>query len=108
MHHKGRNRHHFEYWTDYNPEDKRVVPVKMPAVFVAEMFCDRMAASKTYMKENYTDAAPLNYFLKSKARRIINQETSELLEGWLTTLAERGEKEAFAEIRRYLKKHKQK
>lgn len=106
MHHKGRNRHHFEYWIDYNPVTKRQEPVKMPAVFVAEMFCDRMAASKTYMKENYTDSAPLNYFLNAKARRIINPETSELLEGWLNMLAERGEKETFAEIRRYLKKNK--
>ena len=22
LHHKGRNRHHFEYWTDYNPKTK--------------------------------------------------------------------------------------
>lgn len=103
MHHKGRNRHHFEYWIDYNPVTKRQEPVKMPDVFVAEMFCDRVAASKIYMKENYTDEAPLNYFLNAKARRIIHPETSELLEGWLTMLSERGEKATFAEIRRYLK-----
>ena len=48
MHHKGRNRHHFEYWTDYNPKTKQIEPVKMPTVFVIEMFCDRVAASKTY------------------------------------------------------------
>ncbi|MGN0474209.1 MAG: DUF5662 family protein [Acutalibacteraceae bacterium] len=104
LHHKGRNRHHFEYWTDYNPITKRQEPVKMPDVFVAEMFCDRVAASKIYMKENYNDAAPLGYFLNAKARRIIHPETSELLESWLTMLAERGEKETFAEIRRYLRR----
>lgn len=103
MHHKGRNRHHFEYWIDYNPVSKRQEPVRMPDVFVAEMFCDRVAASKIYMKEKYTDAAPLGYFLNAKVRRIIHPETSELLEGWLTMLAERGEKETFAEIRRYLR-----
>ncbi len=37
MHHKGRNRHHFEYWTDYNPEIKMISPVKMPVKFVKEM-----------------------------------------------------------------------
>lgn len=104
LHHKGRNRHHFEYWIDYNPVTKRQEPVKMPDVFVAEMFCDRVAASKIYMKENYTDSAPLGYFLNAKARRVIHPETSELIEGWLTMLAERGEKETFAEIRRYLKR----
>ena len=79
-------------------------PVKMPVVFVAEMFCDRMAASKTYMKKNYTDSSPLQYFLKGKKRRIIHPETSDLLEGWLTLLAEQGEKAAFAEIRKTVRK----
>ena len=30
MHHKGRNRHHFEYWTDVNPATKKYEPVEMP------------------------------------------------------------------------------
>ena len=79
-------------------------PVKMPVVFVAEMFCDRMAASKTYLKNNYTDSSPLQYFLKGKKRRIIHPETSDLLESWLTILAEQGEKAAFSEIRKAVKK----
>ena len=72
----------------------------MPVRYVAEMFCDRMAASKTYMKKNYTDASPLQYFLKGKQRRIIHPETSDLLESWLTMLSEKGEDATFAEIRR--------
>ena len=99
LHHKGRNRHHFEFWTDYDPVTKVCQPVKMPVVFVAEMFCDRMAASKTYLKNNYTDSSPLQYFLKGKKRRIIHPETSDLLESWLTILAEQGENAAFSEIR---------
>ena len=30
MHHKGRNKHHFEYWTDYNTKTRTIEPVKMP------------------------------------------------------------------------------
>ena len=30
MHHKGRNRHHFEYWTDLNMKTGRYEPVPMP------------------------------------------------------------------------------
>ena len=37
LHHKGRNKHHFEYWTDYNPIERKVMPVKMPRKYVAEM-----------------------------------------------------------------------
>lgn len=108
MHHKGRNRHHFEYWTDYDTVTKLQVPIEMPAVFVAEMFCDRVAASKTYLKEKYTNSQPLQYFLNGKNRRIIHPNTSDLLENWLTILFEQGEDAAFAEIRRYLKEDKKK
>ncbi len=101
IHHKGRNRHHFEYWTDYNPETKVVGPVKMPLRFTKEMFCDRVAASKIYQGKNYNEKQPLEYFLRGKARRSIHPETSELLEEWLTILAEKGEKEAFRHIRAY-------
>ena len=51
VHHKGRNRHHFEYWTDYVPHTKKLMPIKMPKKFVIEMFCDRVAASKIYQGE---------------------------------------------------------
>lgn len=106
LHHKGRNRHHFEYWTDYNPNTKVVEPVKMPIVFVIEMFCDRVAASKIYQGKNYTDSHPLEYFLRGKARRKINAETSELLEKLLTMLSSEGEKKTFAYIKRDLSKRK--
>ena len=104
LHHKGRNRHHFEYWTDYNPQTKTVEPVKMPLKYVAEMFCDRVAASKIYQGDNYTSRHPLDYFLRGKPRRRIHPETSDLLEGWLTILANEGEDAAFAAIRAAVKR----
>lgn len=99
MHHKGRNKHHFEYWVDVDPLSKVQRPVKMPLRYVAEMFCDRVAASKIYKGGSYTNAAPLEYFLLGKGRRFIHAETSDMLEEWLTVLAERGEAEAFGRIR---------
>ncbi|MBE6738110.1 MAG: catalase [Ruminococcaceae bacterium] len=106
MHHKGRNRHHFEYWTDYNPQTKIVEPVKMPLNYVVEMFCDRVAASKIYNGKNYKNTDPLNYFLKAKARRVINKETSDTLESLLEMLAEKGEAETFAYIKEMVKEYK--
>lgn len=100
LHHKGRNRHHFEYWTDYNPVSKTVEPVDMPDIFIIEMFCDRVAASKIYGGENYTDEYPLNYFLKSKVTRIITKTTSDKIEFLLRYLNEHGEKETFKYIRK--------
>ncbi len=106
LHHKGRNHHHFEYWTDYNPAVKKVMPVKMPAKYVAEMFCDRVAASKIYAGDKYNDRYPLEYFLKGKQRRAIHPETSDFIEKLLTMLAEKGEEETFAYIRQFIKSGK--
>ena len=53
MHHKGRNKHHYEYWNDYNPKTKRLEGVKMPDKYFVEMICDRIAASKIYYGDNY-------------------------------------------------------
>lgn len=100
MHHKGRNKHHFEYWTDYDPKTKLMSPVKMPTKYVIEMFCDRVAASKIYLKDKYHDGAPLEYFENAKKRRLIHEETSKLLEELLVMLKEKGEKETFAYIRK--------
>ncbi|MCR5730160.1 MAG: DUF5662 family protein [Ruminococcus sp.] len=100
MHHKGRNRHHFEYWTDYNMETKSLEPVKMPDVFIFEMFCDRVAASKIYNGNKYTDDMPLKYYKRVKHKRLIEKETAAKLEFLLVLLAQRGENAAFRYIRR--------
>ena len=101
MHHKGRNKHHFEYWTDYSTVTKRLEPVPMPDEFIFEMFCDRVAASKIYNKEKYNNSMPLEYFLKAKKNRIIEKKTAEKLEFLLRLLAEKGEEETFRFIRRH-------
>ncbi len=102
MHHKGRNRHHFEYWTDYNPQTHLMSPVPMPHKYLIEMFCDRIAASKIYQGKNYKPEHPLEYFLRAKKRRVIHPETSLKLEYLLTMLKEKGEKETF----KFIKQHK--
>lgn len=99
LHHKGRNRHHFEYWNDVNIETKRYEPVEMPMRYLKEMFCDRVAASKTYQGENYTDEHPINYFLRGNAKLSMHKNTAEILESWLLMLKVRGEEETFRHIR---------
>lgn len=99
MHHKGRNKHHFEYWTDLNPSSKQYEPVKMPMRYVKEMFCDRVAASKIYQGKNYTDEHPLQYFLRGNARQRMHAATADLLESWLTMLAEHGETVTFSAVK---------
>lgn len=101
LHHKGRNKHHFEYWIDYglHPEDG-MIGMKMPVCYVVEMFMDRIAASKTYMKEKYHDGSALEYYYKGCHKYIIHPETQALLEDLLKRLAKQGEAETFAYIRK--------
>ena len=106
MHHKGRNKHHFEYWNDYNIEANKALPVKMPLKYVIEMFCDRVAASKVYLKDKYTCKSPYEYFDQGRSRRTIHQETSDFLEKLLKMLAEKGESYTFMYIKWYKKHHK--
>lgn len=77
----------------------------MPLRYVAEMFCDRVAASKVYLGDAYTDAAPLEYYQRGKQRRVIHPRTADVLEHLLTMLAEQGEEKTFAHLRRALRRH---
>ena len=61
MHHKGRNRHHFEYWTDYGVSGEGIIGVEMPKKYVAEMFCDRLAASKVYRGQDSQPGDPYQF-----------------------------------------------
>lgn len=100
LHHKGRNRHHYEYWMDYSTKTKRLEPIEMPTKYFKEMFCDRVAASKIYQGKNYTEAHPLEYFSSAKTRIIMHPKTAQKLEELLVMLKEKGEKETFAYIRK--------
>ena len=101
LHHKGRNRHHFEYWIDFtlNP-DEGLQGMPMPTRYVLEMFCDRIAASKNYNRKNYDDSFPLAYYEKNKSHYILHKDTKELLERLLHMLADEGEDKTFAYIRK--------
>lgn len=108
LHHKGRNKHHFEYWRDIDPKTKKYSPVAMPLNRVAEMFCDRMAASKIYLGKSYTDASPYEYYIKGGARYMMHPETVEILERWLNELKEKGETATFKTIKSELKEWRKK
>ena len=106
LRHKGRNKHHFEYWTDYDVKTHMSTPVKMPLKYVIEMFCDRVAASKIYKGKAYTDRSAYEYFASAKNTRSIHPQTSAFLEMLLIMLCEEGEDRTFSYIRNYLKTHR--
>ena len=93
LHHKGRNKHHFEYWVDYVPGDEHIINgVPMPRKYVAEMVMDRISASRNYLGDKYDHTQPLSYFLKSKERLwFIHPDTKRDLEALLRILNDHGE-----------------
>lgn len=100
LHHKGRNRHHYEYWTDVTKDRSLgIVGIKMPVRYVAEMFADRVAACKTYEKDRYTTMSPWRYYKKTKDYITIHPETRRLLARLLKMLAVRGEDEVYRYLR---------
>lgn len=102
LHHKGRNKHHLEYWIDYSLDaNGKMAGMKMPTRYVIEMFCDRIAACKVYNGDKYTDADPYNYYMKSKDHYMIHPESDELLHRLLVMLKKLGEEKTF----RYIKEH---
>jgi hypothetical protein len=101
LHHKGRNRHHFEYWTDYSLKGEGIAGVEMPKRYVAEMFCDRLAASRVYRGKDFDPGDPYKFFQRSMQKRIlIAPETAALLETMLVKLRDEGEDAAFDYIRK--------
>lgn len=102
LHHKGRNKHHMEYWIDYDLENGGMMGMKMPVKYVVEMFCDRVAASKNYNRDTYEDSMPLEYFYKGCSKYLIHPETAKLLEELLVMLKEQGEEAVYEYIRQNL------
>ena len=99
MHHKGRNRHHYEYWTDMSPVTKRYESVPIPRKYLVEMVMDRRAACMVYEGEKYTPGSALAYFERSRERLYMHEKTRQELGFILTMLRDEGENATF----KYLK-----
>ena len=99
MHHKGRNKHHYEYWTDKSKQTRNYESVEMPRKYLVEMVMDRRAACMTYQGKAYTDGSALKYFMGSRERELMHPNTRMQLEYILTMLRDKGEKETFRWLR---------
>ena len=99
MHHKGRNKHHYEYWSDMNLKTGRYEHFPMPRKYLVEMVMDRRAACMTYQGKDYTPGSALAYYESSKERLLMNPQTQRELEYILRMLKEEGEEKTFRYLR---------
>lgn len=104
IHHKGRNKHHWEYWVD-NYDNKNVA-IKVPAKYVVEMVADTIAASKVYLGKNFTKKAPLEYFIAHAGNRLYHEDTRNEIMKLLVTYSMFEERVTAIMCRRLLKGNK--
>jgi hypothetical protein len=81
LHHKGHNKHHWEYWIDWR--DGQAVPIKIPLRYLKEMLCDFIGASRAYNGDAYTRDKPLTYFLSNKNSMIMHDESKKFFHSML-------------------------
>lgn len=106
LHHKGRNKHHFDYWLDYGMNCKTIIQgVDMPRKYIAELVCDRIAASMVYNPAEYNDTYPLNYYTRGEHELwFVSENTRREVKYLLTMVAKRGHDYTFRYIKnKYLR-----
>ncbi len=106
MHHKGRNKHHLEYWTDYGGPGNDLMGQPMPTKYMVELCMDRIAACRIYHGKSYTQRDPLDYLENSRDSTLMHPITKAQVVEILTMLAEKGEKETLRYVRQVVLKNK--
>ena len=87
LHHKGRNKHHSEYWIDLSAPEKTPM---MPYKYVVEMLCDKLAAGIVYEGKNWTKEYELQYWQKEKEKILINKKLEDLVTDFMIQVSEKG------------------
>ena len=76
LHHKGRNKHHFEYWYDFAAPDKTPV---MPYRYTVELICDTLAAGLVYKGKDWKQRSQIEYFENREDLDYINEDIKKVI-----------------------------
>lgn len=87
LHHKGRNKHHYEYWYDREAPDQTPM---IPYQYTVEMICDGLAAGIVYNGKKWTNDLQLKYWNNRKQYAKINPRISNLLTEVYTQISKQG------------------
>ena len=88
LHHKGRNKHHIEYWYDSDLTVQPLIPYK----YAVECVCDKLSAAKCYNKSDYTVDKCLAHWLKWGQKVEMNPKMKDFFTQVFTDLSNLGEK----------------
>lgn len=87
LHHKGRNKHHFQYWVDLALPQQSIL---MPYKYAAEMVCDQLAAGIIYSGDKWTKEYQLNYYMNRESKNIIHPQIDKYLKEIFTQVSQNG------------------
>lgn len=88
LHHKGRNKHHVEYWTDYAIKDNPYLII--PFKYACELVCDEQAAGMVYQGKNWEQGYELEYWNRVKDTKEVNEKIKKFIEKVHTEVAKNG------------------
>ena len=88
LHHKGRNKHHFEYYIDYFGGD--VILKIMPYKYNLEYVIDVISASKTYNGKKFNNNMPYEYFNSKNKKYLMHPASKEFVLVCLKKFSEDG------------------
>lgn len=87
LHHKGRNKHHEEYWYDFN------APIKAPVIpykYTIEMLCDNLSAGIVYKGKDFTNDYPLWYWKNVKNKELFHPKMQKFFEDIFMEISKKG------------------
>ena len=91
QHHKGRNKHHPEWWVDKLYSGG--VPIEIAYKYAVEMACDIIAASKTYNGKNFTNDMPYKHWSnRIEDRTLIHENSKKFVHAILYEYSLKGDK----------------
>ena len=99
LHHKGRNKHHAEYWLDFSARNP--MPI-IPYKYTVEMICDNLAAGITYKGKRWKNDTQLEYWIKTKEDVPLNEKNKAMITEVFTQVSINGIKRTIT--RKNLKK----
>lgn len=90
LHHRGRNKHHPEYWEDEMNGER--VGIFMPYKYIVESVCDKISATKVYNGKNFNPTQILEIWKKEvkKNPTAIHPGVVEFYDTVLAKIAEDG------------------
>lgn len=88
FHHRGRNKHHWEFWVD--DFQKGMVPKKMPFKYALEMVCDYLGAGRAYMGDSFSIRDEYYWWQDKRKIVVMHPDTRKLVDKLFSNMIKHG------------------